>query len=196
VAGGPAGAADAEGAPVTIIRRSALEYWGQNPPPDLAYIVSDHRGRRVITWAEVMEARRKRQSERLHWKRHVDQWRAYKLWVAYFDQTLMGGWHAFLEDYRGGGYRIWIDRDCTRMESPLMTLYPLLLPIGSEGEQWQRWKPAFAATFERRRHDRRPLGVAYIWWDGRGTPHLIERMTAGCPLDGREHGEMPEEPRP
>jgi hypothetical protein len=159
---------------VTIITRSALVYWGHNPAPNVAYIVSDHtRERRVVTWADVMEARRKRQDEQLTRKRHVMTWRAYKLWVAYFDQELMGGWHAFLEDYRGADYRIWIDRDRRWLEPMLMKAFPLVLPLGSEREQWQLWKLAFAKQFRRRTHDRKPLVVSIVWWNERESPRPV-----------------------
>jgi hypothetical protein len=159
----------------TIILRSALVHWGRKPAPDLAYVVSDRPGKyRVVTWAEVMEARRKRQEEQLRRKREwfVYPWRAYKLWVAYFDQDFFGGWQAMMEDWRGRGYDIWIDRDCTRLEPMLIKVFPLVVPLGAERDQWERWKPAFAARFERRRQDRHPLGVAYVWWNGRDVPRI------------------------
>ncbi len=164
---------------MTIINRKALIYWGAhfgNPrtlDADLAYIVQEHSGapRRKVTWAEVIENRRKRQRERLDRIRQVAEWRPYKLWVAYFDQTLMGGWHAFLEDHRGGGYRIWIDRDLSWFREKAFALFPLVLPLGKPYERywpaWEQWKVAFAESFRRRLHDRRPLGVAYIWWNRR-----------------------------
>lgn len=48
-----------------------------------------------------------------------------------------------------------------------MDAFPLLLPLWDPREQWNRWKEEFAARYARRRQDRRPLGVAYVWWDGR-----------------------------
>jgi hypothetical protein len=169
------------------MNRKAVEYWGRKPArPDLAYVDIDSRHqRRVVTWAEVMEARRERQRKRLDLIRQVIPWRAYRIWVSYFDQWLMGGWHAFLDDWRGDGYRIWIDRDCRHMKVPLMTAFPLVLPLGSEHEQWdhywkpwEQWKVEFAQNFERRRHDRRPVGVAYVWWNGRDTPRPIRQGIA------------------
>lgn len=152
---------------MTIITRSALVFHGHNPAPDVHSVVIEHRGpggRRVVTWAEVMEARRERQRELLRRKREVPQIRAYKLWVAYFDMDLMGGWHAFLEDCRGDRYRIWVRADWIR--SALMTAFPL-------GEQWEAWKPNFATRFERRRQDGHPLGVTYLWWNQRD---MLERI--------------------
>jgi hypothetical protein len=154
-----------------IIKRSFLVAMGQTPPPDLAYVISDHRGRRVVTWAEVLQDRRERQREQLRRKR--EGWgpgpeRAYKLWVAYFDQNLMGGWHAFLETYRPGlSQRTWINRDCRWLIPVLMQLFPLVLPLGSERDQWALWMPAFAQQHKRRMQDRHPVGVAPVWWNGR-----------------------------
>ena len=154
--------------------RSALIYWGQNPAPDVARVEVDAMHRRhVVTWADVMRERRERQRQRLEYKRQVAEWRAYKLWVAYFDQPLMGGWHAFLETYRTGfDQRIWIDRDREWMRPKVMELFPLVAPC-SEPMQWRRWKTAFAEAYERRRQDDQPLGVAYIWWNGRDDPRRI-----------------------
>ncbi len=152
-----------------IIMRSALEFWGQHPPAELHSIEVGHGGkRRMVTWDEVMAARRKRQAERLRWIRHVEEWRAHKLWVAYFDQNLMGGWQAFLCDWRGRCNETWIDRDASGLKPMLMRVFPLVLPLGTNDFQWELWKQAFARRYERRRQDRRPLGVAICWWDRRG----------------------------
>jgi hypothetical protein len=159
----------------SIITRKALIAWGHNPPPDLAAVRTDHHGRHIITWDDVMAARRKHQAERLQRKREwfVSHFRAYKLWVAYFDQDLMGGWQAMIEDWRGWGYSMWVDRDRPWLKPKLMQAFPLVLPLGSEYEQWAAWKIAFAKQFKRRSHDRRPLGVAYLWWDGSDQPRPI-----------------------
>src|SRR6185312_2323866 len=71
------------GAAVTIIKRSALVFHGHNPAPDVAEIVVDHRGRHVVTWDDVLAARRERQRRQLEDKRRVVPWRPAKLWVAY-----------------------------------------------------------------------------------------------------------------
>ncbi len=73
-------------------------HWGKNPAPDVARVEIDARGgRHVITWADVMRQRREEQARILENKLWCDPWRAYRLWVAYLDQDLMGGWHAFLD---------------------------------------------------------------------------------------------------
>ena len=147
-----------------IITRKALEFWGEcKPAPDLAYVVSDHNGRRVVTWADVMQTRRERQAYRLYWKRHVEEWRAVMLWVAYFDQPLLGGWHAFLQDLRS---RDWIERQGEWSEECILQLIPLSLPIGSVAEQWRAWKPEFARRFKRRMQCGQPVGAAFLWRRG------------------------------
>lgn len=155
----------------TIITRKALMPGGlaYHPdrivPPDLVSIVIDWRGERhVVTWAEVMANRRERQRLRLEWLRSVDEWTACKLRVAYFDQALMGGWHAFLEDRRGD---TWIDRDAKWQIPTLLKLFPL-----GNGD-WRAWKVAFAKKYKRRRQDRQPLGVVYLWRCGR-EPRIVE----------------------
>lgn len=153
----------------TIIKRSWLESMGGNPSPDLAYIISDHHGQRVVTWEDIHQERRRRQRQRLEQLRRGQQeLRAYKLWVAYFNQDLMGGWHAFVDTY-GTAWQghAWIDRD-RRWQQPLIVkAFPILLPLWPEHELWERWKVAFACRYARRRHHGEPLGVAYLWWDGR-----------------------------
>lgn len=159
---------------MTIMTRSALVYWGHNPAPDVALVLIDDRGRHVVTWADVMRMRRERQQEQLRRKRCVVEWRAYKLWVAYFDQPLMGGWQALLEDWRGRPYSEWIDRDRSWLRPMLMKLFPLVPDVGTENTQWGEWKPAFAEQFERRRQDGRPLGVACLWWDQYDAPRRAQ----------------------
>jgi hypothetical protein len=128
--------------------------------------------RRVITWGEVMQKRRERQAERLRRKRNgAPPRRAYMLWVAYFDQSLMGGWHAFLENHRGRNGRIWIDRDRPQMKATLMEAFPLT-EVSGEREGWHAWKLAFAEKYARRVHDGKPQGVVYVWWDGHGNPEV------------------------
>lgn len=149
---------------MTIFTRSALVFWGHNPAPDVARVEIDWRGeRRVVTWADVMHERREWQRRILERKRYVEPWRAHKLWVAYFDQNLFGGWQAFLEDFRGRNGRRWIDRDAPGLQKTLMELFPMSLPFGDAREQWEGWKPLFAHRFKRRMQDHKPLGVAYVW---------------------------------
>lgn len=154
----------------TIITRSALVFHGHDPAPDVASIVVDHEGRHVVTWSDVMAARRERQAAILQAKRAVREVRAHRVWVAYFDQPLMGGWQAFVEDFRGryGVWRNWIDRDRRGLIPHLMRLFPLVLRLGRDEREWfDDWKAAFAAEYRAGSHDGRPRGCAFVWWDGR-----------------------------
>jgi hypothetical protein len=148
----------------TIINRKALVHYGHCPESQVAYLIRDAwHGDRTVTWAEVMAERRERQARILSQRRCVgaDLGRAVRLWVAYFDQDLMGGWQAFLDDYRGRSSRLWIDRDSRYDVRPLvMRLFPLTL-FG-----WEEWKVAFAAAYRKRRKAGRPVGVAYLWQRG------------------------------
>ncbi len=158
-----------------VITRSALVFWGKDPAPDVSSLVIDHRGRHVVTWAEVMAARRERQERQLAWKRQAREVRAYKLWVAYFDQVFFGGWHGFLENRDG---RHWL-RYPGGPRNALMRLFPLVLPYGREDERtrWERWMEAFARAYRRRTQCRRPLGVAYVWSeDGTRGPFRLPRQ--------------------
>lgn len=145
----------------TIIMRSALVFYGHNPAPDVSYVTIDPRyGRQVVTWADVMRQRREEQERRIRRKRACHLPRVHKLWVAYFDQFVMGGWHAFLETLEE---RIWIDRDRRWLKDELMRLFPSTLP---GLEDWHEWKIDFAKSHQRGRHHRRPRGVAFVWFDG------------------------------
>ena len=168
----------------SIATRSAIIHWRSmlgNPEPvtpDLAFVVDG----RVVTWGEVHENRRKRQAERLRRIREA-YWpdRAYRLTVAYFDMPLMGGWQAMINDLHGRHslHSAWIDRDRRYLVSQLMALFPLILPFGGESEQWDRWKPTFAQQFKRRTQDGEPVGVAYLWWDGRTAPRIARARPQG-----------------
>lgn len=155
----------------STIYRSALVFHGHNPPPEVAYVVRDHNGRRVFTWADVMAERRARQRRILADKLAHCETQAYKVWTAYFGEGLMGGWHAFIERMNGP---IWIDRDRKWLQEPLMRLFPLqpLFP------DWHEWKIEFARRFKRRRHWKQPVGVAYVWWDGWSAPIRSIRFLA------------------
>lgn len=146
----------------TIITRSALVFHGHNPAPEVASICIDHKGRHVVTWADVLRERRERQARRLEQLRYVQPWRAARVLVAYFGQDLMGGWHAFLEDWRGrtSWRSIWVDRDGKGYVPDLMRLFPLCGLFAD----WTAWKIAFAKTYQRRRQHRKPVGVAALWW--------------------------------
>jgi len=88
--------------------------------------------------ADVLAERGKRQTDQLRWKRCAPEVRAYKLWVAYFDQRFYGGWHGFLENRDGC---VWL-RDHDSVREKLMRLFPLVLPLESSGEltRFPRWR--------------------------------------------------------
>lgn len=163
----------------SIIHRSFIVSCGRNPPAELAYIVDDPwNGRRVVTWADVMRERREYQERRLRDKRHVDQWRAYKVWVAYYDMDLFGGWQAFIEN---GDRRVWIDRDCKGLKPELMRLFPLVIPF-DDGDHWYRWKISFARQYRRGTHHRKPRGVRFVWWNGKDSPQRTRPSWARMPF--------------
>lgn len=141
---------------MTIITASAAAFWGRPLPAGVACVERDHRGERAVTYAELGREKRERQARRLAAKREVRAWRAVRLWVAYFDQSLMGGWHAFVEGLDLP--RVWVDRDRRHWEETLTRLYPVTLFAG-----WEDWKEAFARAHRAGTQDRRPLGMAYLW---------------------------------
>ena len=141
-----------------IITRSAIRFWHGD-------------GRReVVTLGRMRAERKEWQRKRLaHLTRPAPGWRAVRLWVAYFDQDLCGGWHAFLDGYRRD--RTWVDRDNKFVIPRLMELFPLGL-----FDRWDDWKPEFARRFRRRNQDRKPVGVATLWERDR---HLTRAIPPG-----------------
>ncbi len=159
-----------------IIMRSALVFHGHKPAPDVHSVVIDRRGgeRRIVTWDDVMRDRRDRQARIIENKRRVHPWRAYRLWVAYFDQWLMGGWHAFLDDFRGNHFGRWIERSPGPGTASLMRLFPAGLSLGdTDREKWERWKPAFAAQYQRGAQNGKPRGCVFLWWNERDEPRPV-----------------------
>ena len=147
----------------TIMDRSAMVFWGHNPPPEVAYITRPHVGVpwTVVSWDEVMDAKRKRQAEILEHKRDPGrQRRPWMVWVFYNDTFIYGGWHCYLNRYDENGK--WL----MKPSQELMRLFPLVLPIGSIDDQWHNWKVEFAGQYKRRMHHGKPEGMTPVWWDG------------------------------
>jgi hypothetical protein len=153
----------------TIITRSALLAWGQQPPADLALLIREPTGHLSrVTWEDVLRARRQRQTAQVARKRAGRTLRAYRLAVAWYGTGVFGGWQALLTTYRGPA--VWIDRDRRWLRAHLLAAYPLVLPMGDDAQAhwpaWEQWKVAFATQYTRRRQARKPLGMTYVWWDG------------------------------
>jgi len=81
--------------------------------------------------SDVRRCRRERQELILQRRREVtNEPHCWRLSVSYFDQSLMGGWHAFLDRQHES---IWIDRDMKWLKEPLMQMFPFSL-----FDDWQR----------------------------------------------------------
>ncbi len=155
----------------TTFTRKGIEWWGgQSLPPEVAYGVRDApcMDMQMVSWGEVMDARRRRQREILRRKRRGQpRRRAYRLEVSYFDQWAYGGWHALLDGLEDDR---WLDKPDKHLRGPIMAAFPILVPtlfeMDDEGSRFERWKIAFAEQYKRREQCGRPVGVAYLWWDG------------------------------
>lgn len=149
-----------------IIMRSALEFWGrENVAPDVYQVVIDDRGRRVVTYAEHMAAKRARQAEILRRirERGDGDWQAWRLSV-WWSPGLCGwiyrGYHAWLDRYDG-------QHEWLRDGSPgLMRLFPFVLTLGSERDQWGEWMEAFVRAFPAGRKCGRRRGATIVWRRG------------------------------
>jgi hypothetical protein len=143
----------------TIIHRSAMP---SRFPPNVAMMIDGQ----PVTWAQVLEHRREVQDLILRRKREPT-WPPYIPWrlsVAYFDQRLMGGWQAFIDNRHE---RLWIDRDCKWLKDGLMELFRFWLPgCGT----WEEWKPLFAQRYGAGTQYGRARGVAIVRWNGKNEP--------------------------
>jgi len=148
-----------------VFTRSALVHWGFQPGPEIAALIRDYDGDHYRTWADVMRERRKEQTRILRNKRQSEEWHPAKLWVAYFDQAIFGGWQCMIESLRE---RAWVDRDRPALIPELLRMFPSVLAFNgpTQRDTWEAWKPAFAAAHRRRTHHRKPRGVVYLWWSG------------------------------
>lgn len=162
----------------SIIKRSALEFHGRKPASNVAMIVNGE----IVTWDDVMAARRAKMDRRIKNKRTagIRLWKAWKLWIGWYGTGLMGGWQAMISPSVGD--RKWVDRDRKWLKAEFMRLWPLLLPLGNDYEQWEDWKPAFAECFKRRSQLRKPMGVAYFWWNDYDAPRLSLKGVSPCVL--------------
>lgn len=149
----------------TIMTRSAIIFWGKNPniDPDLAYVISDRRGRRVVTWTEINEERRKKQRQHLEDIRREPIMRPTRLWVGYNRHWIMQGWFAVLDNLH--------HRECAWGRTPhlmdqLMRLFPITFRLGSLREDFQMWCEAFSKSYPRGRYGGKQRGFTIVKWDG------------------------------
>jgi len=144
----------------TIVMRSAYKLGGLFYRPgrdlgDLHHVESDYRGRRIVTRTEVNVAKLKRHEGNLASIERAAQPRAYKLWTAYYDMDIFGGWQAFVENRDD---LTWIDRDNKPSKPRWMKLFPLLL----DQTDWEGWKIECARQYKRATHHGKPRGVVYL----------------------------------
>ncbi|WP_145307444.1 hypothetical protein [Gimesia fumaroli] len=143
--------------------RSALEFWGHNPEPDVAYVIINQRERNVVTWDEVNEEKRETQRKHLDEIRHAPVMRISRLWVGYNPHFFFGGWFAVIENVHHS--------ECVWGRTPIlmervMELFPITFRYGNLNEDFQMWCEAFSKTYPRGRYGGRQRGFAIVRWDG------------------------------
>lgn len=162
-----------------LATRSAVEFWhrefgAQKPPPELAFLEQDYAKyhdlkRHMVTWDDVMEARRKRQACELRWKREdgVVQCRALYVWVFCVpDDLIFCGWWTYLvgiggRDYHGGGYKGNVEG---KLLDDLLRLFPLVRPGNLFGDvNLEEWKAEFVKRYQRGIWCGKPQGKAPVW---------------------------------
>lgn len=154
--------------PNAIVSRRAIAYWtGVVPAPEVHSILVDGGKRRVVTWAEVMAARREQQAiilGRIRAVKHWEAWRCSVWWSPGIGPGFFSGYHA------------WWDRldqhEWLRYGSAsLMRLFPLVLPLAypDSRDQWEAWKEAFVQTYPAGRKCNHPRGAHIVWRRGNET---------------------------
>lgn len=144
-----------------IMTRSFLA--GPNIDPDLAYVIMDHRGRRVVTWTEINKERREKQRKHLNDIRHVPVMRLTRLWVGFNPHFFFGGWFASLDNLHHSEC-VW--RRTPLMMERLMDLFPITFRYGDLDEDFQMWCEEFSKAFPRGRYGGKKRGYAVVRWDG------------------------------
>lgn len=163
----------------TYITRKAIEAW--NPevrsgeiilPPEFA-CVSD---RKVYTWDDVKQRRRKRQKQILERKRKpygLIQKKPLYVWVFWcpgISGIFEGLWTYFVglgRDYHGGGYK---GQVAGGLLDEVMRLFPVcnsLFPVSRN-----QWEEEFVKKYTRGKHCGRPQGKAPIWAEVQGSSVL------------------------
>lgn len=140
-------------------------------PPEVAYVDTDYRGKRTyITWAEVMELRRKRQAERLdHIRRNeVTGRRAVRVEVFYNPHWMYQGWHTYLHGIAFPP--LWVNGRGGKENNPfgLLDLFPMTKSLGpllpeEPITDYHEWMVAFAEKHKRGMRGRKPRGTRYCW---------------------------------
>lgn len=153
---------------VAVMTRSAARFWwGKELPRDVASLIKHHSSApwQPITWDQILEERRNRQTEILRRKRNVESVRAVRVSVRYFDQDIYGGWHTYID---GVQFSKWL-RPGREGDRELMSLFPMPQPL-LFGTSWVEWMVWFARTHRRGTFCGQPRGVAYCWalCDGTG----------------------------
>jgi hypothetical protein len=146
----------------TVIKRNSFIF-KTPPPPDVAYYIQRYSWEKLkaVTWAEILDQRRKHQASRLHSIRASESIRAVRIHVRYFDQDIYGGWQTYVD---GIGFSHWTFRHGYNIENQLMDVFPVLQPtLFPRRNAWQEWMKEFASTYQRGTFDRKPRGVAYAW---------------------------------
>ena len=124
-----------------------------------------------ITWAEVHQARRERQAERLEQIRMpaAPEWQPVQVWAFFIPGWLFGGWWCYLRTHKrqisGSGPKGNVHED-SRLALELMREIPLgVFPMP---ENFEAWMVELARQHPRRKtkRDPRKAGLISGWTDG------------------------------
>lgn len=129
--------------------RSFVDAMGGRWPPEIASVVNG----RPVTFAEIRQRRKERQTNTLNWKREMFvQHRAAIKVTVYFDADCEV-WLARLST-------VTIEQWAREGDESLRVLFPCgLLPFVS----WNAWKQAFAREHQVDAVNGQPRGLAYCW---------------------------------
>jgi len=150
------------------MNRSAAEYWGLNWPKDIAVMEPSGRGGPCyVTWAEILERRRKWQAERLARKRTVPEPRVRPcyVWVFHNPSWLYQGWWCYVVTLRD---RIAVNFRTFHSQLAMSLMAEIPVGVVPDRTNFRSWMEAFADQYPRRTTHHRQAGTVLGWiQDGR-----------------------------
>lgn len=140
------------------------------PPPNVAGYESDGYYRRAVTWAMIMERRRRQQAARLEQIRS-DYDITYRVplyvwvfWCPGISDCFFKGWWTYFvghgRDYRGGGYKGQVEGS---LFDEIMKMFPVKNPHSLFALDEDEWMQLFAKQYQRGKWCGKPQGKAPIW---------------------------------
>lgn len=145
------------------MNRSAAEHWGLNWPKDIAVMEpSCHGESRYVTWAEVLDRRRKWQAERLAEIRIVPEPRVQPcyVWVFYNPIWIYMGWWCYVVTRRG---QVAVNFQTFHTQLAMSLMAEIPVGVFPDRNNFRLWMEAVADRYPRRTTHHRQAGTVVGW---------------------------------